>query len=107
MYSSPAEFFGWLAGGGIVLGVVASFLVQIIKKVWPSISDKTAKYVSIFAAIGISIGAKYALPYINQLPADVLALWAYIVYIFEQVVFDWLHNSGADKMGFWVWQRVK
>ncbi|MDD5218991.1 MAG: hypothetical protein PHV11_00285 [Candidatus Bipolaricaulis sp.] len=106
MYGNPVEFFGWLAGGGAVLGIVASFLVQVIKKLQPSVTDKTAKYVSILVAVAISIGAKYLLPYVGSLPEDVVALWPFIVYIAEQIVFDWLHNAGVDNMGFGVWRRV-
>jgi len=105
MYGSLPEFLAWLAGGGAVLGVIASFIVQVIKKIKPGFEDAKAKYLSIIIAVIISFGAKALLPYVNQLPSDVLALWAYVVYLFEQIVFDWLHNSGVDSMGFWIWKR--
>ena len=106
MFGTPLEFLGWLAGGGLVLGVLASFLTQVIKKFRPSVTDKLAKYVSILVAVIVSIVAKFALPYIDQVPVEVIAMWPYVVYLFEQIIFDWLHNTGTDGMGFFIWRRA-
>lgn len=103
MGESLVTFLTLLAGGGAILATVSSFLMQVIKRLFPSVENEKAKYVSILLAVIASIVAKRAIPFAEKLSPDILALWSYAVYIFQQIIWDWLSN--VNGVGFFVWKK--
>jgi hypothetical protein len=84
---SFSEFLAWLAAPA-ALGIVSSFIVAAIKAFWPTVADRVAVLVSIVVATVLSVGAKFALPYIGSIPPEIVAWWPVVVWAAGQLWYE-------------------
>lgn len=88
MSETIVAFLEWLAVPA-TLGVVSSWLTEAIKKVFVNVEDRVAAVVSIAVAAVLSIVAKLALPYANQIPPEIAAYWPIVVWAASQLWYTW------------------
>jgi hypothetical protein len=87
-------FVTWLATPA-ALAVVSSLVVQVLKRVWPSVQQQLAVAISIAVAAVASVVAMYALPWVAQLPPDVERLWPVVVWALQQLWYGMFGQSEA------------
>jgi len=78
------EFCEWLAGAA-ALGVVASYVTQLLKALVPSIKDKSAVIASVCIAALVNVAANLVKPYLGGLPPEVAQMWPVIVWAVSQL----------------------
>ncbi len=82
-----AEWVLWLASSA-ALGVVASYLLTLIKMVFPAVKDTVAKIASGLLAAVICGLAVQILPYLGQVPAWVETYWPILVWAVSQIWYE-------------------
>ncbi len=87
-------FVTWLATPA-ALAVVSSLVVQVLKKVYPSIQQQLAVAVSVAVAAVLSVVAMYALPWVKTLPPDVERLWPVVVWALQQLYYQLFGQTPA------------
>lgn len=81
------EFMRWLASTAAT-GVVASYVVQAIKLVFPQVQDEVAVRVSVIVAAVVALAAYLVLPYMQQLPPVVEQIWPIIAWLASYIWFE-------------------
>ncbi len=78
--------------------ILASFLVQAIKKLWPQIIDDVAQALSVLVAVFVGLVAKELIPYAVELPEVVslviIAVGTQLWYKFVK----WLEQNGNGEV---------
>ena len=83
------EIVRWLASTAAA-GVVASYVTQVIKMIWPQVADEVAVRVSVIMAAVIALAAWLALPYMQQLPPVVGQVWPMVSWLVSYVWFEFV-----------------
>lgn len=78
------EFCEWLAGAA-ALGVVASYVTQLLKALIPSIKDKSAVVASVLVAALVNVAANLVRPYLSDLPPGAAQMWPVVVWAVSQL----------------------
>lgn len=86
-----------------VIGLVASYVVQLLKKLNVNIKDELAQYVSILVGIVVVAVAQYFVPFVDVIPAILNQYFWILVVLWEQILYKWLTNING--MGFFVWKK--
>ena len=82
------EFIRWMATPA-ALGIVSSFVLQVLRKHWPVLDEGWAWLASTgFALVG-SVVAMRLIAILPTLPPEVAAYWPLVVWFWEQLTF-WL-----------------
>ena len=91
-----AEFIRWLAAPA-ALGIVSTFLVDLIKFIKPEIVDKVAVLVSVIVAGVASFLAQKLIPSLSELPPIVESLWPIIVWAVQQFFYQMFNKDHSHK----------
>lgn len=93
---SFVEFIKWLAAGGAAIGVVSSIVMQLIKKLRPTIEGDLALYLSILVAVLLAALAQASEPYLGKIPPVLLQYWWVAGVLWEQIIYKWLTNANVS-----------
>ena len=81
---SIKQFFVMLASAG-GLGIVSSVALTLIKLVFVGLENEYAVLGSVFAATVISMLARAALPFVENIPIEVALYWPPLVWLAQQI----------------------
>lgn len=84
MFSDPKSFIIWLVSV-TALPIVADYILQGIKLLFPALEDRAASIASVAMAALANVVAILLMPYADQIPAALIPFWGTLIWIVGQV----------------------
>ncbi len=69
-------------------GVAASYVMQLVKLIFPRVADEIAVRVSVIVAGVIALGAYLLLPYLQNLPPIIGQIWPVLSWLASYIWFE-------------------